>query len=408
MAHRTMAAVVNAHKVRGSSAIAHVILVLVLSASAQAQTTAGWPVSTPEGQGLAAAPLMRLDSAIATGHYGHVDRLVVVRNERLVLNRRYVQDYRTISRGRQSPLGCGEDACSSAAEVHPYNYLHPDWHPYPGGRDVHTLQSVTKSVSSALIGIAIGRGEISGLEAPLLSFFADRDLSGVDARLREATLEDLLTMRSGIEWHEQDRPLDETNTTLQLERSSDWVGFTLSQPMDAAPGTKWVYNSGGSQLMSAVIRSATGQTIDRFAQEHLFGPLGIREFHWKFEPGGIPDTEGGLYLETLDLARIGQLYLDDGMWRGRRILPEGWARASVARHVDNVNAQGWGYGYQWWRLDREGTEIWAGLGFGGQFLLVLPAQRVVAVANSWNLFGPTRGNLLNDFIVALLAASRTS
>jgi hypothetical protein len=84
-----MAAVVNAHKVRGSSAIAHVILVLVLSASAQAQTTAGWPVSTPEGQGLAAAPLMRLDSAIATGHYGHVDRLVVVRNERVVLNRRY-------------------------------------------------------------------------------------------------------------------------------------------------------------------------------------------------------------------------------------------------------------------------------------------------------------------------------
>jgi CubicO group peptidase (beta-lactamase class C family) len=73
-----------------------------------------------------------------------------------------------------------------------------------------------------------------------------------------------------------------------------------------------------------------------------------------------------------------------------------------------VNAQGWGYGYQWWRLDREGTEIWAGLGFGGQFLLVLPAQRVVAVANSWSPFGPTRGNLLNDLIVALLSASRTS
>ena len=408
MAQRTMAAVVNTHKVRGFYAIAHVTLVLVLSVSAHAQTTAGWPVSTPEAQGLAAPPLMRLDSAIAAGHYGHVDRLVVVRNAQLVLNRRYVQDYRSISRGRQSPLGCGEDACSSAAQVHPYNYLHPDWHPYPGGRDVHTLQSVTKSVSSALIGIAIGRGEIAGLEAPLLSFFGDRDLSSVDARLREATLEDLLTMRSGIEWHEQDRPLDQTNTTLQLERSSDWVGFTLSQPMDAAPGTKWAYNSGGSQLMSAVIRFATGQTIDRYAQEHLFGPLGVREFHWKFEPGGIPDTEGGLYLEALDLARIGQLYLDDGMWQGRRILPEGWARRSVARHVENVNAQGWGYGYQWWRLDRDGTEIWAGLGFGGQFLLVLPAQRVVAVANSWNLFGPTRGNLLNDLIVALLSASRTS
>jgi CubicO group peptidase (beta-lactamase class C family) len=389
-------------------AIVALLVTVVVAQQGQAQTTSGWRVSTPEAQGLAAAPLTRLDSAIASGHYGLVDRLVIIRNEQLVLNKRYVQDYRAVSSGRTSALGCGIGACASAADVHPYNYLHPDWHPYPGGRDVHTLQSVTKSVSSALIGIAIGRGEIPGVDAPLLSFFEGRDLSGVDPRLREATVEDLLTMRSGIEWHEQDRPLDETNTTLQLERSSDWVSFTLSQPMDAAPGAKWVYNSGGSHLMSAIIRSATGQTIDRYAQTHLFEPLGVREFHWKFEPGGLPDTEGGLYLEALDLARFGQLYLNDGMWQGRRILPEGWARSSTMSHVDNVNAPGWGYGYQWWRLDRDGIDIWAGLGFGGQYLLVLPARNIVAVVNSWNLFGDPGGNVLNDLIVALLAASRPS
>jgi CubicO group peptidase (beta-lactamase class C family) len=389
--------------------IARMVLVLLLTTAApavgRAQTTSGWRVSTPEAQGLAPSPLHQLDSAITSGRYGHVDRLVVVRNGQLVLNRRYAQDYRTISRGRRTALGCGEGACESGADVHPYNYLHPDWHPYAQGRDVHTLQSVTKSVSSALIGIAIGRGEIGGVNVPLLSLLEGYDVSAMDARLGDATLEDLLTMRTGIEWHEQDRPLDETNTTLQLERSADWVKFTLSQPMDAEPGTKWVYNSGGSHLMSAVIRGATGRTIDAYAREHLFEPLGIREFYWKLEPAGLPDTEGGLYLEALDLAKFGQLYLDDGVWNGRRLLPEGWATASTARHVDSVNAQAWGYGYQWWRLDRNGAEIWAGLGFGGQLLLVLPAHRIVAVANSWNLFDPPRANLLGDMINAVLAAS---
>ena len=144
---------------------------------------------------------------------------------------------------------------------------------------------------------------------PLLSFFKDRDLSRVDPRLQRATLADLLTMRSGIEWHEQDRPLDPTNTTVQLEWSKDWIAFTLSQPMDADPGTKWAYNSGGSALMAGIIRTATGRHIDEYANEWLFRPIGIRDFHWKKTPTGHPDTEGGLYLAADDLARIGYLYL---------------------------------------------------------------------------------------------------
>src|SRR5690606_19847865 len=127
------------------------------------------------------------------------------------------RDYRAISRGKTSEIGCGVDACANSSALHAYNYLHPDFHPWWQGRDVHTLQSVTKSVSATMIGIAIQRGEIDGVDAPLLSFFGDYDLSGVDPRLRRAMLQDLLTMRTGIEWHESDRPLDETNTTLQLE-----------------------------------------------------------------------------------------------------------------------------------------------------------------------------------------------
>jgi len=395
-----------------SPGVIGIVVLALLSHAAPAQPqqqrwpTAGWAASTPDEQGLERSSFEALDGRIRAGDFGLIDRMVVVRNGYLVVNERYRNDYRQISRGRTGTLGCGIDACDDPADVHEFNYYHPDFHPYYQGRDVHSLQSVTKSVTSALIGIAIGRGEVSGVDAPLLSFFTDYDLSRVDTRLREATLDDLLTMRSGIEWHESDRPLDETNTTWQLEVSQDWIQFTLDQPMDAAPGEKWVYNSGGSHLMSGIIRKATGQWATEYAESHLFGPLGITDYHWKRTPRGYPDTEGGLYLEAEQLAKIGYLYLNDGVWEGRRILPEGWVAASTARRVERVNPQGWGYGYQWWRLDRDGTTVWAGLGFGGQFLYVLPEHDLVGVVNSWNLFGPSQASIQSAFLDALIASAR--
>lgn len=369
--------------------------------------TRGWARSTPQAQGLDAAPLDSLHRRIGSGAFGNIDRLVVVRNGYLVMSERYPRDYRDISRGRRSPIGCGSDACTDSSQVHPFNYLHPSFHPWWQGRDVHTLQSVTKSVSATLVGIAIARGEIAGTGVPLVSLLGGYDLSGTDPRLARATLADLLTMRSGIEWHEQDRPLDSTNTTLQLEGSRDWVRFTLAQPMDADPGVKWAYNSGGSHLLSAIVRGATGTDPAQYAERHLFGPLGIRDFHWKREPQGLPDGEGGLYLEAEDLAKIGYLYLRGGAWDGRRILGEDWVRAATARQADSVNAARFGYGYQWWRVDRDGVEAWAGLGFGGQFLVVLPRQNMVAVVNSWNVFGDRVAGILGPLITSLLRAAGT-
>jgi CubicO group peptidase (beta-lactamase class C family) len=366
--------------------------------------TEGWTSSSLEQQGLDPAPLITLRDSISAGTFGNVDRMVVVRNGYLVMSERFPRDYRAISRGVRGPLGCGVDACEDSTELHQFNYLHPDFHPYYQGRDVHSLQSVTKSVAATLIGVAIAQREIAGVEAPLLSFFEDYDLSRVDPRLQNATLADLLTMRSGIEWHESDRPLDETNTTLQLEYADDWIQFTLDQPMDAAPGEKWVYNSGGSHLMSGIIKAATGEYIDAYAEQYLFGPLGVDDHHWKKTPRGYPDTEGGLYLEAEQLAKIGYLYLRDGVWDGGRILPQRWVAEATARHVDSVGVADWGYGYQWWRLDTQDTDIWAGLGFGGQFLLVLPAYDLVGVINSWNVFGGNQGNVLAAFIDALRTA----
>jgi hypothetical protein len=367
--------------------------------------TAGWTTSTAAEQGLTAAPLTELDAAIRGGTYGYIDRMLVVRNGYLVFSARYDNDYETISTGFDGILGCSPDRCGDDPAMNGFNYYHPDWHPYYQGRDVHTLQSVTKSVSSALIGVAIGRGEIANADAALLSFFDEYDLSGVDPRLHDATLADLLTMRTGIEWHENDRPLDETNTTAQLEAADDWIQFTLDQPSDAAPGEKWVYNSGTSHLMSGIIKKATGRDIAAYAEEHLFGPLGIDDYHWKRTPRDYPDTEGGLYLQAEQLAKIGYLYLRGGVWDGQRLLPDGWTDTSTAIHVEYVNSAGWGYGYQWWRVDRNGVDIWAGLGFGGQFLIVIPEHELIGVINSWNLFGGSQSSVLGPFITTLLAAS---
>jgi CubicO group peptidase (beta-lactamase class C family) len=364
--------------------------------------TRGWATAAPASQGFDPAPFERLDADIRAGVYGNVDHLFVARRGYAVIDTRFPRDYQVISRGRSGPLGCGA-GCTDAAAMHEYNYYHPNWHPYYQGRAVHSLQSVTKSIAATVIGAAKARGRIQRLDVPFLSFFADRDLSRIDARLKRATLQDLLTMRSGIEWHESDRPLDETNTTYQLEKSRDWIQFTLDQPMDADPGTKWVYNSGGSQLLSGIVRTATGAHIDEYAAETLFGPLGIRDFHWKKTPTGHPDTEGGLYLSAGDLARIGHLYLRDGMWNGRRILPDGWVRDATTRHATGLRG-GWDYGYQWWVTSRDGVDIWTGRGFGGQFLVVIPARDVVAVAFAWNVFGGAAKPVFEPFVAALLTA----
>ena len=372
------------------------ILALAVCGTGSPAAAQEWARSTPAAEGMDPEPLRELDREVRAGGFDNVDRLVVVRNGKLVMSERYPRDYASISAGFDM-------------RPHQFNYQHPDWHPFYMGTELHSLQSVTKSVTSALIGIAIGRGELPEVDAPLLPLLADYDTSDTDARLAAATLEDLLTMRLGIEWHEQDRPIGPENTTLQLEFSDDWVEFTLAQPMDAAPGERFVYNSGASHLMSAILRSATGRTMDLYAEELLFGPLGITDYHWKREPAGLPDTEGGLYLEAEDLARFGQLYLDGGTWNGARIVPEEWVSASVRRHVEDVAPENpeWnaGYGYQWWRVDTDGEEVWAGLGYGGQYLFILPEHRIVGVANSWNVFGP-HTSVFGPFLRALVDSVR--
>ena len=391
------------------SKLTSVLFFLLFTISLSAQDfefpTRHWVSSTFAKQGLNADPIDQLHQKVGRKAYGLVDRMLVVKNGFLLADYEYDNDYQAISKGFDGPLGCGFESCDDASRVNEYNYYHPDFHPFYQGSKVHSLQSTTKSVASVLVGVAVQQGLIKNEQVALLSFFENYDLSKTEERLKKATLEDLLTMRSGIEWHEQDRPLDETNTTLLLERSEDWIQFTLDQPMDADPGEKWAYSSGGSHLMSGIIKEVSGEFIDSYAEKQLFGPLGIENYHWKKTPRGYPDTEGGLYLEAPDLAKIGLLMLKDGVWDGKRIISSDWVQQSVALKARNVNSLGWGYGYQWWRLDRNGTEVWATLGFGENYMIVLPEHNLIGVINAWNLFGH-QGSVIFDFVDALIDSAK--
>ena len=355
------------------------VLAFPVSAQTSAWPTTGWQESTPQAEGLNPAALQRLDAEFASGKHGYIDNMLVIRNGQVVFEKFYPQDY---------------DAAFEAQPVQhrgPYNYYDPDWHPYYKRGDLHTMQSVSKSVMATLIGIAIGDGKIAGPEVQVAPYFDDYKMADDDPRRAAMTLRDLLTMTAGIQWDEDSYAYTDTrNTCAVMEASDDWTGYVLSLPMAAEPGSTYVYNSGVTMLLDHILYRATGQHALAFAEKRLFAPLGITEYYWKQTPAGETDVEGGLYLTARDLAKIGYLYAQDGMWDGQRILPAGWAEAATQPLVDPGYGGNLRYGFQWWLIPYEGGEqayAWTGLGYGGQRLLVLPEYDLIAVFTGWNIFG---------------------
>jgi CubicO group peptidase (beta-lactamase class C family) len=343
------------------------------SAEAPAWPTKGWPEATPEARGLDPLALASFDGELASGKHGYVDGMLVVRGGAVVFERSYRHDYDRLFAGKGAP-GL-------------YNYYDPQWHPYWQRGSLHTLQSVSKSVTSTLVGIAIRRGELPGVSVKVMPYFSAYQTTA-DPRREAMTLRDMLTMTTGIRWDESSVTYtDPANNCAQMEAKEDWIRYVLDQPMAEAPGKVFVYNSGATQLLSYLIKKVSGQEADDYARQHLFGPLGI-EYAWKRTPQGQADTEGGLYLRPRDLAKLGLLFLKDGVWEGKRILPESWVKDSTTWHTGTSRGQR-GYGYQWWVLSRKGPgtyEAYAALGYGGQFLIVVPELDLVAVFTAWNIY----------------------
>jgi len=247
------------------------------------------------------------------------------------------------------------------------------FYPYHAGLR-HDVASVTKSITSTLIGLAIERGHLHGVEQPVLSFFPGRSVAELDARKQKLTLEHLLTMQAG--WDCGFEPKEARLS--EMRRSADWVQFMLDLPMVAEPGTRFAYCSGNCHLLSAILTQVTRTNALAFARRELFEPLGIRDVAWLADPRGHNYGWGDLQLHPRDMAKLGQLLLQRGRRGIRQIIPEGWIRTATRAHVERtINKDH--YGYFWWVKGKDYPGMFEAVGRGGQRINVWPAKELVLV-----------------------------
>jgi len=287
--------------------------------------THGWGIASPESQGMDANVLAKMMDTIWEKEIG-INGVLVIRNGNIVL------------------------------EANGYAY---------GSEDKRNIYSCTKSVTSALVGIAIDKGYIKNVRQPVLDFFPNRDAKHLAADKRAMTLENLLTMTAGLEC--RDSYLYRWRDLDRMTQYRDWIQFMIDLPMAEAPGTRFEYCNGASFLLSAILQEQTGMTALSFAEKHLLGPLGISDVRWQANPQGITIGWGRIYMRPRDMAKIGYLYLNNGIWDGKRIISSQWIKRSTRKHIAATLLPG--YGYQWWI---SGGGMYAAVGHEGQFIMVAP------------------------------------
>ena len=314
-----------------------------------------WRRTSPARVGIDEDRITRLAERLASNAIRGVDELVIVRRGYLV-----------------------------ADEI--FNQWHPD--------SIHTMQSVTKSVTSLVAGIAIARGDLAGGNQRVLDLFPDyAPIANLDDRKRALTVRDLLTMRTGLDWSEA---LYEGSPLQQLNRStSDWLRFVIDWPMRELPGTRWEYNSGGVILLGGAIGLRAGMNTADYARQYLLRPIGIVGDKWvRGFPDLLPHTGGGLYITTRDLARIGYLVLRDGRWGDAQIVNADWIAEStrpVVAAPRTFNGRPTDYGYLWWLMPLDGVPghtrtrdetVIAAIGAMGQWLFIVPRHDLVVAVTS--------------------------
>jgi CubicO group peptidase (beta-lactamase class C family) len=254
-----------------------------------------------------------------------------------------------------------------------------------GPETLHDLRSVTKSIVSLLYGIALERKLVPAPSAPLIEQFQRFADLAADPKRAALTIEHALTMALGTQWNEEIPYSNPANSEIQMEQAPDRLRFILDRPFAQQPGEKWVYNGGATALIGALIEQGADTTLDAFAQEALFGPLGITQHQWTAGTDGVHSAASGLRLTARGLARIGQLVLDKGQSRGRRIVPAAWLEQSTNAKI--AMGDGWHYGYKWWlgtapvrAMDWSEQNWIAGFGNGGQRLFIMPSTGIVMAA----------------------------
>lgn len=298
--------------------------------------TASWQVGDAAAAGLDARLLDQAFSQAAA--LGYVDALLVERNEQLVAEM-YFNGY-----DKNTP---------------------------------HIIHSVSKSILSAMIGIAVEQ-RLFAPQDPALTLLVEDDMIISDTRKKQITVYQLLTMTPGFDG-------DRVNY-FTVTNSANWVQTTLNLPLKYAPGEKFIYFTFNSHLLSAILTAKSGMSSLAFGERNLFTPLGIVCHRWDRDPQGIYFGGNNMYFVPRDLLRFGRLYLNKGQQDGQQIVPERWAEFSV-HTVSGGNSQ-WGvlskigYGYQWWTGQLSGYPVFFALGHGGQYIMVVPSLRMVIVTTS--------------------------
>jgi CubicO group peptidase (beta-lactamase class C family) len=317
--------------------------------------TDGWRTSSPEALGMDGDLLQDAQRLIEERDY-LIDSLTVVRNGYIVLDEYF-----------------------------------PPFEP----NTKHVIYSCTKSIVSTLIGIAIDEGHIQDVSQPILSFFPDRTIDNLDADKEAITLGDLLSMSSGLDC--QDSYLYSWRGLERMRGTNDWTQYVLDLPLAHDPGTHFDYCNGGSFLLSSIVQQTTEMSSLEFAEQHLFGPLGISDVVWARSPQGVNIGYAEILLRPHDMAKIGYLFLNQGSWDGEQIVPAEWVQAATSRQIAAGTLSD-GYGYQWW-VDANG--YYMAVGYGGQFIFVVPDLQLVVVFTSslYNANFEVPEMLLNEYII---------
>lgn len=277
----------------------------------------------------------------------------------------------------------------------------------------HDLRSVTKSVVSALVGIAHGEGAIKSLDEPVIQWFPEYPELNTPER-RRVTLAHVLSMTSGFEWNEEVPYNDPRNDEIRMTRDAQPLRYALSRPFIHAPGSEFNYNGGLTHVLAAVLERSTKMSLEDYARTRLFEPLGITDVEWVGDLAGMPAAASGLRLRARDLAKFGSLFLHGGKWNGKQIISSSWIELSTRRHFrfrprTGIDAGGeFGYGYFWWYncypSPASLIEARTAVGNGQQRVFVLPGLDMVVTifAGRYNDFTSGRtlgGRILRDHII---------
>ena len=336
----------------------------------------GWPRAEPAAVHISGERLAAMEKAIRAGDFKQVTSVLVARDGKLVYER-YFDD--------------------------------------GGAERLRNTRSATKTITGILVGLAIDRGKLSGVDAKAMDFFPDlQPVANPDPRKAQITVEDFLTMSSLLECDDENQFSRGNEERMYLVE--DWVKFTLDlpirgfpawipKPADSPYGRSWSYCTAGATTLGPLLERALKQPVQDFARDALFTPLGITRVEWQFQPLGPAMTGGGLALRSRDLAAIGQLYLNGGTWDGKRIVSADWVARSIAPHANA--REDIDYGYLWWlptfHVGGRDWKAFAMYGAGGNKVYVFPAERLVVVVTTTNFrvhgASDLTDKLLTDYVL---------